>query len=124
MRDIGSASPEGFLEPLWRINPHGRAGLGAIGLWAVLLLLVVGVACVVAAFGLWQGARGGYALAIVVLSINLLGDVTNVVLGTEPKAVIGIPIVVVILVYLASDRVRAFFRSCAENRVERSHKGM
>jgi hypothetical protein len=56
--------PGGFLEPLWRLNPRGRAGLGAIGIWAVVLLLAVGCACAVAAIGLRRGARWGYALGL------------------------------------------------------------
>jgi hypothetical protein len=42
--------------------------------------------------------------------INLIGDVTNVLLGTEPKAAIGIPIVLAILAFLLSRRMRKFFR--------------
>ncbi|MEP6911839.1 MAG: DUF2127 domain-containing protein [bacterium] len=73
-------------------------------------LFFVGSACAIAAAGLWRGARWGYLVAIVVLSINLLGDVVNVVSGTEPRAAIGIPVVVLILAYLMSQRVRGFFR--------------
>jgi len=40
--------PGGFLEPIWQLNPRGRAGLAAIGVWGVVLLLVVGCACAVA----------------------------------------------------------------------------
>ncbi len=103
--------PDGFLEPLWRINPRGRAGLGAIGMWAVLLLIFVGSACAIAAVGFWRGARWGYAVGIVVLSFNLLGDVVNVVSGIEPRAAIGLPIVTLLLAYLMSQRVKDFFRS-------------
>ena len=106
--------PDSFLEPMWRVNPRGREGLGAIGVWAVVLFFVVGSACALAAIGLWRGIRWGYAMAIIVLSINLLGDLFNVISGTEPRAAIGIPIVIVILVYLMSQRVRVFFRGSSE----------
>lgn len=102
--------PNGFLEPIWRLNPRGRAGLGAIGAWAVVLFVVVGCACAVAAIGLWRGARWGYVAAIIVLSINLLADIINVVSRIEPRAAIGIPIVILILAYMTSQRVRHFFR--------------
>lgn len=102
--------PNGFLEPIWRLNPRGRAGLGAIGAWAVVLFVVVGCACAVAAIGLWRGARWGYVAAIIVLSINLLADIINVVSRIEPGAAIGIPIVILILAYLTRQRVRHFFR--------------
>ena len=80
----------------------------------MVLFFFVGSACAIAAVGLWRGARWGYVVGIIVLSINLLGDVVNVVFGTEPIAAIGIPIVIVILVYLMSQRVRVFFRGSSE----------
>lgn len=101
--------PNGFLEPMWRLNPRGRAGLAKIGSWAVILFFFVGSACAIAAVGLWRGARWGYVVGIIVLSINLLGDVINVVTGTERRAALGVPIVISILVYLMTKRVRSFF---------------
>ena len=106
--------PGGFLEPLWRLNPRGRAGLGAIGVWAIILFVFIGSACALAAIGLWRGVRWGYAMAIVVLSMNLLGDIVNVVSGREPRAAIGIPIVILILAYLVSQSVRDFFQSSSD----------
>lgn len=105
--------PNGFLEPIWKLNPRGRAGLGAIGIWAVVLFSAVCLACAVAAVGLWRGVRYGYVTAITVLIINSLGDLFNVISGTEPRAMIGIPIVIVILAYLLREKVRRFFRTSA-----------
>jgi uncharacterized membrane protein (DUF2068 family) len=101
--------PGGVIEPMWQLNPRGHAGLAAIGVWAGLLLFVVAFACAVAAIGLWRGSLWGYVTAVVLLAINLLGDVINVVLGIEPRAALGIPIVIAILVYLLSPRTRRFF---------------
>jgi hypothetical protein len=98
--------PGGFLEPIWRLNPRGHAGLGAIGLWAVALLLIVGIGCATAAIGLWRGARWGYVTAITVLTINLVGDMINVITGVEPRAVIGVPIVILLLAYLLRTQSR------------------
>lgn len=106
--------PGGFLEPLWRLNPRGRAGLGAIGVWAIILFVFIGSACALAAIGLWRGDRWAYAMAIVVLSMNLLGDIVNVVSGSESRAAIGIPIVILILAYLLTQSVRDFFQSSSE----------
>ena len=107
---ISLTFPNGFLEPIWKLNPRGRAGLGAIGMWAVLLFSGVGTACAVAAIGLWRGRWWGYYTATTVLAINFSGDLFNVISGTEPRAAIGIPIVVLIIVYLSRPRVRLFFR--------------
>lgn len=101
--------PGSFLEPMWRLNPRAREGFASIGAWAVVLMCAVCIACALTAAGLWRGARWGYRLAVALLAINLLGDVVNAVLGTEPRAVIGIPVVVAIFTYLMSSRVRRFF---------------
>ncbi len=102
--------PGGFLEPLWHLNPRGHAGLVAIGVWAAILFFFIGFACALSSVGLWRGKRSGYTLSIVILLVNLTGDVFNVISGTERRAAIGIPIVIIILAYLMSRRVRHFFR--------------
>lgn len=103
--------PNGFLEPIWKLNPRGRADLGAIGLWAVLLFLIVSAACGFSALGLWRGRWWGYCTAIIILLVNLVGDLVNVISGTEPRAAIGIPIVVLIIAYLWRPKIRQFFGS-------------
>ena len=101
--------PGSFLEPMWRLNPHARAGFAKMGMWAVVLMLVVCVACAAAAVGLWRGARWGHRLAFAMLALNMLGDIVDVALGIEPRAVIGNPIALALLGYLLSRGVRRFF---------------
>jgi hypothetical protein len=105
--------PGSFLEPVWRLNPRAREGFTGMGVWAILLMCAVCIACVSAAVGLWRGARWGYWLAVTLLAINLLGDAANVLLGTEPRAAVGVPIVIAILAFLMSKRVRGFFRKAS-----------
>ncbi len=106
--------PGSPLEPMWRLNPRAHEGFTDLGLWAIVLMFVVCAACVLAAVGLWRGTRWGYWLAVVLLAVNLLGDIANVVLGIEPKAAVGIPIVVVVLAFLMSKGARHFFTSSAD----------
>jgi hypothetical protein len=82
-----------------------------MGLAAPLLLVAVSTACAVAAVGLWRRRRWGYLVTVGLLCVQLLGDVVNVVWGREPRAVIGVPIVVALLLYLARPAVRGAFRS-------------
>jgi hypothetical protein len=103
--------PGSFLEPIWKLNPRAHEGFATMGRWAIVLMCVVCLACALTAVGLWRGARWGYWLAVSMLAVNLLGDVANVLLLKERKALIGVPVVVVILIYLASRRVRDFFVS-------------
>lgn len=106
--------PGSFLEPVWKLNPRAHEGFAEMGWWAIVLMCLVCLACASTAVGLWRGAGWGYWLAVVMLIANLVGDVVNVLLGIEPKALIGIPIVVVTLIFLASRRVRDYFSSSAE----------
>jgi len=106
---ISLLTPGGILEPMWRLNPRARESFSRMGSWAPLLLGVVSLACVACAYGFFAGRRWGYRLGLVGLFINLAGDVVNSVLGTEPRAVVGVPIVALILWYLFSRRVRDFF---------------
>jgi hypothetical protein len=101
--------PGGVLEPMWRLNPRAREAFAGMGHWAIALLLPVSLACGAASLGLWRRRPWGLVVAIAVLSINLLGDIANTVLGTEPRAAFGIPVAAALLVYLASRRVRAQF---------------
>ena len=98
-----------FLEPIWRLNPRGHEGLLRIGLWGVVLLFGASAFCAAAAIGLWQRARWGHLVAIALITINLLSDLVNVILGTEPRAIIGVPIALALLFYLMSRRVRNYF---------------
>jgi hypothetical protein len=101
--------PGSFLEPMWRLNPRARAAFTGMGWWSIVLLCVVCVACALTAVGLWRGSRWGYRLAFVLLAINLASDIANVALGIEPRAAVGIPIVLAIVLFLLSARVRRFF---------------
>jgi len=102
--------PNSFLESIWRLNPHAHENLSRLGLWAGLMLSTVSMLCAAAAIGLWRGSRWGYWLALGLILTNLLGNVINVALGTEPRAIVGIPIAAALLAYLIfSKQVREFF---------------
>src|SRR5437868_13588451 len=96
--------PGSILEPLWRLNPRAHEGFGAMGAWAVLLMLTVATACAVAAAGLWRCTRWGTTLAIVILSVNLLGDTMNALIGRNWRTLIGLPVGGAMILYLMSQR--------------------
>jgi hypothetical protein len=106
---ISLLTPGGALEPIWRLNPHARESFSRMGGWAPLLLGVVCLACAACAYGFFAGKRWGYPVGVGGLLLNLTGDVINAALGIEPRAVVGVPIVALILWYLASRQVRNYF---------------
>ena len=108
---ISLSFPGSLLEPIWRLNPHAHEAFRQIGKWAIALMTLVCLACVCTAVGLWRMRRWGYWLAVSMLTLNLLGDVINVISGTERKAIVGIPIVVFLLAYLMRKQTRECFKS-------------
>jgi hypothetical protein len=60
--------------------------------------------------GLWFGRLWGYHLSVGLLVMNLLGDIYNVVSGTEPRAAIGIPLVLLLLFFMTRLKTRTFFK--------------
>ena len=97
--------PGGVLEPLWRVNPHAEEGFAVVGVRAVFLLVLVSVACATAAVGLWRCARWGYITAIVILSINLVGDTISAFVTHDLRTLIGLPIGGAMIAYLGKERV-------------------
>jgi uncharacterized membrane protein (DUF2068 family) len=112
---VGLLFPESFLQSMWRINPRALQAFHSMGPAAVALLTVVSVACGSTALGLWFGKLWGYYIAIMLLAVNLVGDIYNVVSGTEVRAAIGIPIVILVLVFITRPPTRAFFKNGGEN---------
>ena len=102
--------PSPLFDAMWRVNTRGHDGLIRLGLWAVALLFTASASCAAAAIGLWRKARWGHAIAITLISINLMSDLANAILGTEPRALVGVPIAFVLLLYLLSRAVRDYFR--------------
>ena len=96
--------PGSFLEPLWRLNPRAHEGFVTLGIWSVLVMGEVSAGCAAAAIGLWRCARWGYIAAVVILSINLLGDTMNALIANDWRTLIGLPIGGAMLVYLLKKR--------------------
>ncbi len=101
--------PNTTLSFLWRLNPEAQTAFHAMGGWAILLMLAVGVACATAAVGLGRRRAWGRATAIVILLINSLGDIAGALARHDYRQLIGLPIAAVMIAYLCSRRVRASF---------------
>ena len=106
---VSLLTPGGPLEPIWRLNPRARETFADAGIWPPLLLGTACLACAASAYGFFRGRRWGYRLGVALLLINLGGDVINAATGVEPRAIIGVPIVALILWYLSSKTARAYF---------------
>jgi hypothetical protein len=110
MAALSLAFPGGPLEPMWRLNARGHHGLAALRGWGIVGMALVSLGCAAAGVGLWLRRPWGLVLAIVLLVVQLGGDILDVLCGAEPRAIIGVPVVAGLLVYLAKTSVRSVFR--------------
>lgn len=93
--------PGTALDAVWRLNPDAQVAFQSIGHWSIAIMLAVGTACCLAAVGLWRGALWGTRVAIIILIVNMIGDLSNALLNYDFRTLIGLPIAAAMIVYLA-----------------------
>jgi hypothetical protein len=106
---VALLSSGGILEQLWILNPPAHTAFLALGPWAIVLMAVVGTACAFSAVGLWSRAPWGRHLALLLLVINLVGDVSNALIRGDLRTLIGLPIAGLLIAYLLSRQARLQF---------------
>src|SRR3954454_14264235 len=78
--------PGSLLDAVWKVNPDAKAGFSEMGTpLALLLMVVVGGGCALSAIGLARRTAWGRWLAIVILVVNLAGDLLNAVARRDPN---------------------------------------
>jgi hypothetical protein len=92
--------PGGALESIWQLNPDAHVAFQQIGRLSILLMVVVGSACALAAIGLAVRARWGVPLALGILTVNLVGDLLNAFVRHDLRTLIGLPIGGAMIAYL------------------------
>jgi len=92
--------PGSALDSLWRLNPEANAAFQWIGQLSILLMAIVGVACALAAIGLARNAIWGRWLGILILAVNLVGDLTNALVRHDPRTLVGVPVAGAMIFYL------------------------
>jgi len=96
--------PGSTLDSLWRLNPEARFAFQSLGRWSFVLMLTVGAACLMAAIGLWRGKVWGTRLALTILSVNIIGDMVNVVFRHDYRALVGLPVGAAIIFLLVRSK--------------------
>ena len=96
--------PGSRLDSLWRVNPDGRSAFQSLGSLPILLMFVVGAGCAFASIGLWRSAGWGIRIALIILSLNIVGDLGNALVRHDYRALIGLPIGGAMIFYLARYR--------------------
>jgi hypothetical protein len=92
--------PGTALDVVWWLNPEAHRSFQSLGRLSILLMAVVGITCGAATIGLFRGAWWGRVLGLGILLANVVGDAANAILRHDYRALIGIPIGGVMIVYL------------------------
>jgi uncharacterized membrane protein (DUF2068 family) len=92
--------PGTALDSLWRFNPDAHATFQSLGKVSALLMAVVGIACAFTAVGLWRNSVWGTRLALVILSLNIIGDLFNALMRHDFRSLVGLPIGGAMILYL------------------------
>jgi len=93
--------PGSALDALWRLNPEAHSMFQSIGWLPILLMASVGIVCALAAIGLARNAKWGRWLGILILILNLVGDLTNAFVRHDLRTLVGLPIAGAMIFYLA-----------------------
>lgn len=93
--------PGSALDSLWRLNPDARVGFQSLGPVSIVIMTAVGSGCTFAAIGLWRSTRWGVRLALIILTLNIAGDLFNAIVRHDYRALIGLPIGGAMIFYLA-----------------------
>jgi hypothetical protein len=92
--------PGSALDSLWRLNPDARLAFESLGYWSLVLMVTVGTACLFAAIGLWRAKPWGPWLAVMILSVNMVGDLANVFVRHDYRGLIGVPVAGAMIFFL------------------------
>jgi hypothetical protein len=92
--------PGTALDSLWRLNPEARAAFQSLGKFSILLMVIVGAGCAVAAIGLAKDRPWARNLAIFILTVNLVGDLISAFARHDLRTLIGLPIGGAMIFYL------------------------
>jgi hypothetical protein len=102
--------PGTWLDPMWQLNPTAHAQLAPMGRTIGILFPLLGVALACAGIGWLKGRFWGWLLAVLLIGMNLLGDLINFALGDWLKGSVGVAIAGALLFYMTRARVRGYFR--------------
>jgi hypothetical protein len=101
--------PGTVLDRAWRLNPVAYAQLAPVGSPVGIVFLLLAAVLAVAAIGWLRRRRWGWGLAVVIIAIQVLGDLLNLLRGDVLRGVVGVAVAGALLFYMTRRRVRAAF---------------
>jgi hypothetical protein len=97
------------LDRLWALNPIAYKQLAPLGRTVGILFLLLSAALTTAGIGWFRRRLWGWRLAVVIIAIQVLGDLVNCVRGDWLRGGTGVIIAGALLLFLLRPRIRATF---------------
>lgn len=97
------------LDRVWALNPTAYKQLAPVAGTVGILLLLLGVLLTAAGIGWFRCRLWGWRLAVVIIAVQLLGDLVNCFRGDWLRGGAGIVIASALLLFLLQRRTRATF---------------
>jgi len=97
------------LDRIWALNPTAHQRLAPLGSGVGILFLLLGATLAAAGIGWVQRRVWGWRLAVVIIAIQVLGDVINCIWGEWLRGGIGVIIASALLLFLLRPKLRAAF---------------
>ncbi|MBZ5705248.1 MAG: hypothetical protein LAN63_07835 [Acidobacteriia bacterium] len=97
------------LDRMWALNPTAYEQLAPLGRTVGGVFVILSASLAVAGVGWLRRRVWGWALAVVIIATQVVGDLVNVFLGQLVRGGAGVIIAGALLFYLLRPRVRAAF---------------
>jgi len=97
------------LDRIWDLNPKAYTQLSPLSGTGGILFLFLGAALTTSAIGWFRRRRWGWRLAVIIIAIQILGDIVNCVRGDLLRGGTGVIIAGAVLVFLLQPKIRAAF---------------
>jgi len=97
------------LDRIWDLNPIAYTRLSPLRYPVGILFLLLGAALTTAGIGWFRRRLWGWRLAVVIIAIQVLGDVVNCLRGDLLRGGTGVIIAGALLLFLLQPKVRATF---------------
>jgi hypothetical protein len=101
--------PGSFLDAMWRIKPEEHMQLLSAGVPVSVGFFGLSAIMAITSIGAFLRQRWAWRLAIIVFTINGLGDAIRAALGAAVEGVVGVSAVALILFWLTRPGVSAAF---------------
>jgi hypothetical protein len=97
------------LDRIWTFNPAAYSQLAPLGPGVGALFLLLGIALSAAGIGWFRRRRWGWRLAVAIIAIQVVGDLTNCIRGDWLRGGIGVIIAGALILFLLRPAVKKAF---------------